>query len=85
MNVFCIFTLYLGETCSLHLQGELPCFANMKNYDMTSARCISTRSQAYAQYVLMFALKNWGSKFSVTKMKSKCENQMENKTMSAHL
>jgi len=35
MNVFYVFTLYLGETCSLHFQGELPCFADMKNYDMS--------------------------------------------------
>ena len=35
MNVFCLCTLYLGETCCLHLQGELPCFANMKNYNMS--------------------------------------------------
>jgi len=35
MNVFCIFTLYLGEMCFLLLQGEIPCFANMKNYDIS--------------------------------------------------
>ena len=35
MNAFCLFTLYLGETCCLHLHGELPCFANMKNCDMS--------------------------------------------------
>ena len=29
------FTLYLGLTWCLHLQGELPCFANMQNYDMS--------------------------------------------------
>ena len=43
-------------------------------------RCISTSSQTCAQDVLMFALKKCGRKFSVTKMKSKCQNQMENKT-----
>jgi hypothetical protein len=31
----------------------------------------------------MFALQKYGSKFSVTKMKSKCQNQMENKTLVA--
>ena len=43
-------------------------------------RCISTSSQTCAQDVLMFALKKRGSKFPVTKMKSKCQNQTENKT-----
>jgi hypothetical protein len=35
--------------------------------------------------VLMSALKKWGSKFSVTKIKSKYQTQMENKTLVAYL
>ena len=37
MNVFSVFKLlvYLGETCCLHLQGELPFLANIKNYDIS--------------------------------------------------
>jgi len=34
MNVFCIFIFYMRETRCLHLLRELPCFGNMKNYDM---------------------------------------------------
>ena len=57
MNVFCVFTLYLGETCCLHLQGKLPCFANIKNYDisLSLSQCISSSSSSSCFFSFFFS------------------------------